>query len=132
MRIRIDGTLGTTTLSTDATLTGLALWDVNFDPVPLNETFASTLLTYTASVANIDDEITVTPTRSDANATIEYLDGDGVELTDADPDTNGIQVDLDTGENVIQVKVTAEDATTTKTYRVTVTRRAPPPPTTRP
>ena len=111
--------------TTDATLTGLALWDVNFDPVPLNETFASTLLTYTASVANIDDEITVTPTRSDANATIEYLDGDGVELTDADPDTNGIQVDLDTGENVIQVKVTAEDTTTTKTYRVTVTRAGP-------
>ena len=44
-------------------------------------------------------------------------------LTDHDPFvTPGFQVDLDPGENVIRVKVTAEDTTTTKTYMVTVTR----------
>ena len=111
-----------TTLSTDATLTNLALEDFNGDPITLNETFASTLLTYTASVTNADTQIDVLPTRSDANATIEYLDGDGVALPDADPDLNNFQVDLDPGDNVIQVKVTAEDTTTMKTYMVTVTR----------
>ena len=112
----------TATLSTDATLTNLALEDFNGDPITLNETFASTLLTYTASVTNADTQIDVLPTRSDANATIEYLDGDGVALPDADPDLNNFQVDLDPGDNVIQVKVTAEDTTITKTYMVTVTR----------
>ena len=111
-----------TTLSTDATLSALALEDFDGDPITLNETFASNLLTYTASVTNADTQIDVLPTRSDANATIEYLDGDGVALPDADPDLNNFQVDLDPGDNVIQVKVTAEDMTTMKTYMVTVTR----------
>ena len=114
--------VGDATLSTDATLSNLELEDFNGDPITLNETFASTLLTYTASVTNADTQIDVLPTRSDANATIEYLDGDGVELPDADPDLNNFQVDLDPGDNVIQVKVTAEDGSTTETYTVTVTR----------
>ena len=113
---------GGTTLSTDATLSALALEDFDGDAITLNETFASTLLTYTASVENRDTQIDVKPTLSDANATIEYLDGDGVELTDADLNLVGFQVDLDPGDNVIQVKVTAEDTTTMKTYMVTVTR----------
>ena len=66
----------------------------------------------------------MTAARSDSAADIDYLDGDGDELTDLDPGTDGHQVDLEVGENVIQVKLTAEDGTTTKTYRVTVTRAA--------
>ena len=68
----------------------------------------------------------MTPTENHANASVRYLggDGDGVELDDFDSSTNGFQVELDVGDNVIQVEVTAEDTTTTKTYRVTVNREA--------
>ena len=120
--IAVEQTELTTTLSSDATLSALTLTDFNGEPVTLNETFDSNLLTYTVSVTNDDTEVTVTPTLSDANATIEYLDGLGAELTDADGSLNGFQVFLDPGDNVFGVKVTAEDRTTTKTYMVTVTR----------
>ena len=107
------------TASSDATLSALTLSDGMLSP-----SFASNVTDYTASAANTASRITVTAARSDSAADIDYLDGDGDELTDLDPGTDGHQVDLEVGENVIQVKLTAEDGTTTKTYRVTVTRAA--------
>ena len=107
------------TASSDATLSALTLSDGMLSP-----SFASNVTDYTASAANAASRITVTAARSDSAADIDYLDGDGDELTDLDPGTDGHQVDLEVGENVIQVKLTAEDGTTTKTYRVTVTRAA--------
>ena len=106
------------TASSDATLSALALSDGALSP-----SFASDVTDYTAQVANAASRITVTAARSDSAADIDYLDGDGDELTDLDPGTDGHQVDLVVGENVIQVKLTAEDGTT-KTYKVTVTRAA--------
>ena len=62
------------------------------------------------------------PTGNDDNAIIQYLDGDDMDLTDADANTPDVfDVALAEGENVVKVKVTAEDGTTTKTYTVTVT-----------
>ena len=107
------------TASSDATLSALALSDGELSP-----SFASNVIDYTASAANAASRITVTAARSDSAADIDYLDGDGDELTDLDPGTDGHQVDLVVGENVIQVKLTAEDGATTKTYKVTVTRAA--------
>ena len=69
--------------------------------------------------------ITVTPTKSEADATIDYLDGDDNALTDVDTVTDGHQVDLTAGENTIKVRVTAEDTTTTQTYTVQVTADTP-------
>ena len=122
--VKSTGNYGTTPC-TDATLSDLALTDNNGAGITLNESFASDLLTYTASAANTADQVTVMPTLSDANATIEYLDGDGAALTDADTGTDGFQVDLETGDNVTQVKVTSEDGNTTQTYTVTVTVPTP-------
>ena len=94
--------------STDATLSGLSLSDVNFG------TFASGTTAYSAQVANSVTETTVTPTVNDSEATyVIKLDG----VTDAD----GV-VSLSVGSNVITIEVTAEDDTTTQTYTVTVTR----------
>ena len=107
------------TASSDATLSALTLSDGMLSP-----SFASNVTDYTASAANAASRITVTAASSDSAADIDYLDGDGDELTDLDPGTDGHQVDLVVGENVIQVKLTAEDGATTKTYRVTVTRAA--------
>ena len=98
--------------STDATLSGLTLSDVNFG------TFASSTTAYTADVANSVTETTVTPTVNHSGATY-VIKLDGVEDADG-------TVSLSVGSNVITIEVTAEDTTTTQTYTVTVTRAAPP------
>ena len=102
------------TVSSDASLSGLALSGVALSP-----DFASDTTTgYTASVANGVTSTTVTATPNHA----------GAEAVTTPPDTDastvGHQVNLEVGDNVVSVKVTAEDDTTTRTYTVTVTRAA--------
>ena len=117
---RVDGSRRVT--STDATLSALVVTDGSSE-VPLSPFFAPDTTAYTASVANAVAEVTVTPTTTHAAATIEYFDGDDVTLTDAGA-AAGHQVAVVEGDNVIEMKVTAEDTTTTETYTVTVTRLA--------
>ena len=109
--------------STDATLEGLTVSDGTND-VALDPTFASATKSYTASVATTVDEITVTPTTNDDGATVAYLDGSDMTLDDGDDTDDPLQTTLAEGANVIKVKVTAEDGTTTDEYTVTVTRAA--------
>ena len=97
--------------STDATLSGLSLSDVNFG------TFASGTTSYTADVTNSVTETTVTPTVNHSGATYVIKLGG---VTDAD----GV-VSLSVGSNVITVEVTAEDDDTTQTYTIAVTRASP-------
>ena len=73
-------------------------------------------------------EVTVTPTKNDSGATIEYLDANNMTLTDADTGVTGQQVAVAVGDTIIGVKVTAEDGDTTQTYTVTVNRAAATPP----
>ena len=123
MSMRIEGEELPT--STDATLSGLALKNASDDSaVALNETFSSTLTTYTATVANGVTSITVEPAPGNASAEVAYLNASDVELTDADTNKTGFQADLTEGDNVIQVQVTAQDDNTTLTYEVTVRREA--------
>ena len=119
-RMAIKGTL--VPESDDATLSGLALTDPDNNVVALEPTFASGVESYTATVANAVSQIKVEPNKNDDNAAVQYLDSDDMVLTDADTNTGVFDVNLDEGENVIKVKVTAEDGTTMKTYVVTVTR----------
>ena len=107
-------------ISTDATLSGLAVNHGSTD-VTLTPTFASGTTSYTASVANAVAELTVTPTTTDDGAAIKYLNASDMTLVDAGTEA-GQQVPLAVGDNVIKVKVTAEDGTTTRTYTVTATR----------
>ena len=102
---------GTTTLSTDATLSALALSGVTLD-----QNFAPATEDYTATVVNSVMQTTVTATTAHSGATVAFKDGDDTALTNP--------VTLDVGDNVIKAVVTAEDTTTTKTYMVTVTREA--------
>ena len=121
IQIRVNGSAAsgdTPPLSTDATLSALSLGT----GVTLSPAFASGMVTYTASVANSVDEVTVTPTTNHASATVEILDTDDKELDDADDMEDDFQVALSVGDTVIKVKVTAEDGTSTQTYTVTVTR----------
>ena len=91
----------------------------------LDPAFAPGTTSYTAAVGNAVDEVTVTPTTADTNATPEFLDASDTTLADADGvPANGQQVALAVGDTVFKVQVTAEDGTTTQTYTVTVTRAA--------
>ena len=114
----------------DATLSGLVLNDGTND-LTLAPTFATDTTSYTASVANDIDQITVTPETNDDSATVAYLDENDAEITDADGNTEGHQVALDVGANTIKVEVTAADDMTTQTYTLTVIRAEAPPPTPR-
>ena len=118
---RVDGSRRVT--STDATLSALVV-TYGSSEVPLSPFFAPDTTAYTGSVVNAVAEVTVTPTTTHAAARIEYFDGDDVTLTDADTSDTVPQVTLEEDDNVIKVKVTAEDGITTRTYTVTVTRRA--------
>ena len=106
-----------TAVSTDATLSALALADGNDEAVDLAPVFAATTTDYTAAVGNAVAQITVTPTKSHSAAMVTYPN-----TTDANTNALGHQVNLDVGDNDIQVKVTAEDTSYTETYTVTVTR----------
>ena len=110
----------------DATLSGLSLTDGGGAPVALAPAFGPGFFDYAATVAGTATRITIVPTATNAGATVAYTDGNDAALDDADGDaTNGHQVDLAEGENVVKVVVTADDGTTTLTYTVTVQRPAP-------
>ena len=123
-QIRVNGTLGGIVLSSDATLSALALENAADDSaITISPVFAAGTTSYTASVVNGVDEITINPTVNESHATVEYLDSSDTAITDADSTKTGQQVSLTEGANTIKVKVTAED-TTTNTYTVVVTRAA--------
>ena len=106
--------------ATDATLRGLAL---SAGARALDPAFAAGTTSYTATVANRVERVTVLPAANDeARATIAYLDENDNTLADADGTTDGFQVDLEVGDTTIEVEVTAEDRVTTQTYTLTVTR----------
>ena len=119
MTISVTDIANEMTASADTTLSGLTLSEGRLSPV-----FPSGTTAYTASVGYTVLRITVTATTTDSGATVTFLDGNDAALADADGVTNGHQVDLEVGANVIKVKVTAEDGDTTRTYTVTVTREA--------
>ncbi len=109
---------------TDATLRALKVNDGSSD-LALSPSFAGDIRTYTAAAAYDVGTVTVTPRTSQPSATIAWLDENDMILADADTNESGHQVELEEGDNVFKVRVTARDNTTTKTYTVTVTRAAP-------
>ncbi|MEI7911860.1 MAG: cadherin-like beta sandwich domain-containing protein [Verrucomicrobiota bacterium] len=99
------------TRSAVSTLSGLALNSGSLSPV-----FATGTLTYTASVPNATTGVTITPTVTDATATIR------VNGTTVAPGSASGVVTLAVGNNTITTVGTAQDGTTQSTYTVTVTR----------
>ena len=103
-------------------LSALTLKDASDNAVALSPSFASGTTSYNAKVANSVSQIKVEPTVNDSNATIEYLDDSDSTLDDADTNTAVFDFGLNVGSNVVKVKVTAEDGTTTQTYTINVNR----------
>ena len=110
--------------STDVTLSALTLQNAADDAeIALSPAFDAAETAYAASVAHGVKTVTVTPTLSEEYASFAYLDADDQPLADADGDAmNGQQAALAVGDNIIKVRVTAEDGVTTGTYTLTMTR----------
>ena len=101
-----------------AVLNSFSLSDGTLDPA-----FASDTTSYKASVVNAVSSITVTVTTNFANATVAFVDRNDAALPDADANTDGHQVSLSSGDNVIKVVVTAEDGGSVRTYTLVMTRK---------
>ena len=112
------------TEATDATLSALSIDDgVKRFTTLLSPSFDPSTTAYTSSAASMIDQLTIEPTANNADgAEVTYLDGSDQVLSDADAEKDGFQVDLAVGDNRIQVKVTAADGTTTRTYTLAITR----------
>ena len=106
--------------TTDATLSALSVSGATLSPA-----FGAATTSYSAVVENSVTQVTITATKSESTATIEYLDDSDATLTDADTMTAGLQRNLSVGSNIVKVKVTAPDTTTTETYTVNVVRAPP-------
>ena len=120
------------TPSTDATLSGLAASsstsaDGTYGVLGLTpSTFSASTTSYTASVANAQTHLKLTPTVADTGkATVGVRKGSGGRFSPVTSGSASSAIALDVGANAIAVRVTAEDGTTTKDYAVTVTRQAP-------
>ena len=116
LRIIVRG-YANTVVTTDATLSALSVSGTTLSPA-----FAAATTTYQATAANAVTQVTITETTSEPTATVEYLDNSDATRTDADTTTAGLQVNLSVGSNIVKVKVTAPDTTTTETYTVNVVR----------
>ena len=119
LRIIVRGYANTVADATDATLSALSVSGATLSPA-----FAAATTNYHAVVANSVNQVTITETTSESTATVEYLDSSDATLTDADTMTADLQVNLSVGTNIVKVKVTAPDTTTTETYTVNVVRAA--------
>lgn len=82
----------------------------------LSPSFSPSTANYTASVANFITDLDVMATTAEPNGMISINGGAGA------PGTGSATVHLNVGSNVITAKVTAQDGTTIKTYKITATR----------
>ena len=120
------------TKSSDATLSGLVL---NVDGAStgvvtaFNPAFATATTSYTMAVRYYIGTLNITGTCPDTASPVSYKHHTPRCSIAVDTNTGSsggiIQKTLASGSNTVNVIVTAEDGTTTKTYTVTVTRQIP-------
>jgi 2',3'-cyclic-nucleotide 2'-phosphodiesterase (5'-nucleotidase family) len=107
------GLTGDITANTNANLSSLVLSTGAYSRV-----FDPAVLTYVQVVPNATSTLTVTPTTANGGATV---------TVGGNPVTSGNSsggISLNEGINTITTVVTAQDATTTKTYTITVVRQS--------
>ncbi len=109
--------------SADAALGSFSLTGPDGEDLVLN--FVPETTDYSLTVAHDADTLTVEASANHPEATLEYLDGDGNTLADADENADGLQAALEVGPNAIKVKVTAQDPNATRTYTVDIVRQEP-------
>ena len=85
--------------------------------------FASSTLEYTVSIPHAVSAVTVRTATRHTNAAVAFLSEGGTPLTPANI-ADGLSLTLSVGDNVIQIRVTADDGATMQTYRLTLSRAA--------
>ena len=91
------------------------------DGLRLVPQFSASVSSY-AATAEVDEErLTLMATTADRRASMS------ISHDDADPDTDGHQVDFAVGVTVIRFSILAEDGVNAKTYKLVVTRARPDP-----
>ena len=105
------------TPSSDANLTAL-----NPDVGTLAPVFDSATVNYTAIVPNATTSVAFTPVASNANALIQLRLNGGPFAAVASGSPSG-PATLNVGVNTLDVRVTAQDGVTVKTYSIAFTRR---------
>ena len=105
-----------TTLNNNASLSSLVLSAGTLSPV-----FAAGTTSYTATVLKASSTLTVTPTAAESHATLQVRVNGGSYASVTSGSASG-SLSLNLGDNPVDVLVTAQDGTTTKTYTTTVTR----------
>lgn len=130
VEVKVTGLGGTPTKTYTVTVTRSSPPSSNADLSSLTlsagtlaPSFASAATSYTASVPNATASMTVTPTKADANAAIQVRVNAGA-YANVNSGSASAGLALNVGTNSIDVKVTAQDGTTIKTYTVTVTRES--------
>ncbi|MFM6128958.1 MAG: immunoglobulin-like domain-containing protein, partial [Sphaerospermopsis kisseleviana] len=124
--VRVTAQDGTTTKTYTFTVTRAASANADLSALSLSSgtlspAFAGATTNYTATVSNAVSTLSVTPTVSQANATVQVRVNGGT-FSSVTSGSASSTLALNTGSNAVDVRVTAQDGTTTKTYTVTVTR----------
>jgi hypothetical protein len=112
----ISSTITTTTLSTNASLTSLITTAGALSPSFFNATY-----NYTVSVSNSKTSVTVTPVKSQINASIQVRINGGT-YNNVLSGNESVALNLNVGINTIDVTVTAQNGINVKTYTIIVTR----------
>ncbi|MES2594108.1 MAG: choice-of-anchor D domain-containing protein [Verrucomicrobiota bacterium] len=110
-----DITLTGTGVSDNANLTGLALSSGTLEPA-----FATDVLAYAASVPNTPGTVVIQAVKAEPLASVHVRVNGGSYYSVSNP------MPLNVGVNTVDVRVTAQDGTTMKTYTVVVTRDSAP------
>jgi hypothetical protein len=99
------------------------LASLNISVGSLTPSFNAAINNYVDSVSNITNSLTVTPTSSALNAIIKVRINGGVYaiVNSGDPSAT---LNLNAGENTVDVQVTAEDGVTIRVYSIVVYKNA--------
>ena len=112
--------------SEDATLSGLTLAvTATGNEIELDPQFASDEFDYSANVQVGVQSVTLEAIANHSEASLKFLTAKEGALPDDDPDTDGFQVGLMLGGNVVKVQVEAENGAK-QIYTLSVNRPGPP------
>jgi alpha-tubulin suppressor-like RCC1 family protein len=120
-----DGTVSTETNSFTTPTDPVGLISLTLNDGILSPTFATATTSYGATVPNATTSLTVTPTKSNPAASIEVRVNGGAFSNVASGFASGALA-LNVGTNIVDVRVTAANGTTARTYTVSVVRSSPP------
>ena len=104
----------------DAELLSLALSEGVLVP-----SFGASTRSYSAEVSYGVEQVTFSATTSRDSTSVTFHDDSDMEIPDLDDMTDGHQVPLGVGENVVKIKISEPDNTILETYTVAVTRVEP-------